>query len=350
MPPLSQPGILGTWNGAGAVSSRPTNWDHLIYAYIIENTRIYEIFSKVLETYMYSEQLETPSPESQLFWLILEFLIFGDAMPSMLWTTLTRIRRDETADRLTAYYWMFGMDLAHASEMSVRHPYQKPAAANRDFIVTFESMAREIWRGIVNAKNTSGVNDTDANVIATLARRIYDMMATRRLNGNLSREEFRAVAIMSFLHLAVSYDSTPIVDLKATASSPEMRLQKVAERVGMTAHSKAKPLFDLAAPFSALMQQIESGAFNTPAGAQLLYAPPSATSRNAEKVIDQYTLATGRDLKSQTVSVVRRAETAALPGQTRQASARQSPPHVPAQHHLAASPNGQAISVKRDVR
>jgi len=213
---------------------------------------------------------------------------------------------------MTAYYWMFGIDLSHAGAISGQHPYQKPAASNRDFIPTFEAFAREVWRGIVNAKNTSGANDTDATVIATLARRIYDMMATRRINGNLSREEFRAVAIMSFLHLAVLYDSPAVTDLKAAASSPEMRLQKIAERVGVTAHPKSKPFFDLAAPFSALMQSIETNQFNQPSGAQLLYWPPSAIADMAEKVIDQYSLATGHDLKSQAVSVVPRSTTSAL--------------------------------------
>jgi hypothetical protein len=139
------------------------------------------------------------------------------------------------------------------------------------------------------------------------------MMGTRRINGNLSREEFRAVAVMSFLHLAVMFDSPAVVDLKATASSPEMRLQKIAERVGMSAHPKSKPFFDLAAPFSQLMQGIETGSFNQPAGAQLLYKPVSAISANAENVIDQYSLATGHDLKSQAVSQAPRTGTLSMP-------------------------------------
>lgn len=338
--PVDQPGITHTWDGLGTKPGalmHHTNWDHLIYAYIIENTRIFEIFSKVLESYMFSEQLETPSPQSQLFWRNLEFLIFGDAMPSMVWTTSSRMRRDEVADRLTTYYWMFGIDLSHGAEIAGRHPYQKPAAANRDFIPTFEAFGREVWRGIVNAKNISGANDADPTVIATLARRLYDMMATRRISGNLSREEFRAVAIMSFLDLAVRYDSPAVVDLKASASSPEMRLQKIAERVGMIAHPKSKPFFDLAAPFSILMHSIETGAFNDPAGAQALYSQiaPNFPARNAETVIDQYTLATGRDLKSLAVSTVQRATTSALPAIKR--------PTPPPQRQLAhGRPNGHA--------
>ncbi len=285
--PLQQPGILNTWNGAGGgppANLHPTNWDHMIYAYLIENTRTFEVFSKVLETYMSGEQLETPSPASQAFWRNLEYLIFGDAIPSMVWTTSGRVRRDELANRLSAYYWMFGIDLSHAPEIAAQHPYQKPSASNREFIPTFEAFGREVWRGIINAKNSSGANDTDPTVIATLARRLYDMMATRRLNGNLSREEFRAVAIMSFMHLALLYDSPAVVDLKATASSPETRLQKMAERVGLVPHSRSKPFFDLAAPFSFLMQGIETGSFNNAAGAQLLYFPPSDVSRAAEDV------------------------------------------------------------------
>jgi hypothetical protein len=283
-----------------AEAVRPTNWDHLIYAYLIENTRIFDIFARLLETYTFSEQLETPSPEAQNFWRNTEYLVYGDGIPSMIWNTTSRARRDEIANRQTVYNWMFGIDLSHAAELAKEHPYTKPAAANRDFIPTFEAFAREVWSGIVNAKNTSGANTTDPVAIATAARRLYDMMATRRINGNLSREEFRAVALMSWLHLAVSYDSPAIVDLKATASSPEQRLAKLAQRVGLTCHAKAKPLFDLAQPFSVLMQSIELGAFNDPVGAALLFTitpPDNVAQINVEIVIDQYSLATGRDLK-----------------------------------------------------
>lgn len=304
-PPELQPGI-----SLLAGSAKPLNWDHLMYAYLIENTRIYDVFSKVLETYMFSEQLETPSPASQQFWRNTEYLIYGDGMPSMVWSPVSRLRRDEVANRLTLYYWMFGLDIAHAGEAAEKHPYQKPAAANRDFIPTFEAFAREVWRGIINAKNSSGANDADPAVIATLARRLFDMMATRRLNKDLFCREYRAVSVMAWLHLAVMYDSPVVVDLKATASSPEQRLAKIAERVGMRIHPKAKSLFDLAQPFSILMQQIETGLFNQVAGAQILITLGNDVERNAEAVIDQYTLATSRELKSQVATVSDRTKAA----------------------------------------
>ena len=300
-PPLGQPGIANPGDA---------NFDHLIYAYLIENTRIYDIFAKVLETYMFTEQLPSPSFAAQQFLRNTEYLLYGDGLPTMVWTTSSRLRRDEIANRMTVYYWMFGIDLSHASELALAHPYSKPEAANRDFIPTFEVMASEVWKGIENAKNTSGANTTDDEAIATAARRIYDMMATRRLNGNLTREEFRAVSVMSWLHLAVMYDSAIVQALNASASSPEQRLQKIAERVGMSAHSRAKPLFDLSQAFSSLMQSIETGLFNTPAAVKPLYMAPSSIEANAEIVIDQYSLATGRDLKAPSVTLTDRAPAA----------------------------------------
>ena len=218
--PNQQPGILVP--PAGNVL--PTNWDHLIYAYLVENTRIFDIFAKVLEAYMFSERLETPSPATQQFLRNTEYLIYSDGLPTMVWTTASRLRRDEIANRMTAYYGMFGLDLSHATQLAALHPYEKPAAANRDFIPTFEAFASEVWQGIQNSRNISGVNTTDDEAISTTARRMFDMMATRRLNGNYSREEFRAVAIMSWLHLAIMYDSPVVQDLKATASQQERKL------------------------------------------------------------------------------------------------------------------------------
>jgi len=310
-PPAEQPGIKQV--GANPNNFNPTNWDHLIYAYLVENTRIFDIFSKLLETYMFTERLEIPSVASQNFWRNVEYLIYGDGAPAMVWTTTSRLRRDEISNRLSVYYRMFGLDLSHAAELGAAHPFEKAENSNREFIGTFEAFGREVWRGISNARNTSGENDTDNQAIATAARRLYDMLTTRRLYGNLSREEFRAVSLMSFLHLAVMYDSPPVVDLKATGSSPEQRLIKLADRVGMKPHSQTKPLFDLSQPFSVLLQAIESGIFNLTGGAGNLYATGSVFEPIAEVVIDQYSLATGRDLKAQPASLVERAGVSRLP-------------------------------------
>ncbi len=163
------------------------------------------------------------------------------------------------------------------------------------------------------------------------------MMATRRLNGNLSREEFRAVTLMSWLHLAVMYDSAFVRWLSASGSSPEQRLQKIAERVGMSAHSKSKALFDLSQPFSFLLQSIETHFYNTPANVPLLYTPGQPIERIAEKVIDNYYLATGRDLKASQVAVTQRA------ANVRQPPRRTQPPALPAPAAAARAHSGAAL-------
>ncbi|MGA8400557.1 MAG: hypothetical protein WB697_11755 [Stellaceae bacterium] len=332
--PAAQPGI---------VTPGTANLDHLIYAYLVENTKIFDVFSKVLETYIFTEQLPSPSFAAQQFLRNTEYLLFSDGLPTMVWTTSSRQRHDEIANRMTLYYWMFGIDLSHAGELAPHHPYVRPDAANRDFIPTFEALASEVWKGIENAKNISGVNGTDNEAIATAARRLFDMMATRQLNGNLTREAFRAVSVMSWLHLAVMYDSAIVLALNASASSPEQRLQKIAERVGMSIHPKAKPLFDLASPFSSLMQQIETGLLNDAGNVAPLYTPPSTIATNAETVIDQYSLATGRDLKAPSVTLTQRAGTMRLPAPSHPAhSAHLAHAHPAAAHLPAPSPHGPA--------
>jgi hypothetical protein len=278
------------------------HWDHLIYAYLIENTRIYDIFAKVLKTYRSGERLGRPGATSRQFWDTTERLFFSDPSPTTVWSVTSRVRPDEVSQRTLTYWWMLGLPVAHAGEIAQAHPYEKPTGANVEFIPAFEAFAKEVRRGIINRENRTGANETDNEAIASEAERIHDMFATRRQDGNLWREEFRAVAVMSWLHLAVSFDSPPVRDLGAGASSAEQRLCNIAERVGMTAHPKSKALFALARPFSLLLQWIEQGLFDTPPGAQQLYTNAGFRG-TAEVVIGQYSHAMERDLKAISVAV-----------------------------------------------
>ena len=203
--------------------------------------------------------------------------------------------RDDLANRMTAYYWMFGADIPHGLEAGT---YQRPTAANRDFFPILENFLRECWIGIENAKNTSGANPEDPTKISILARRLYDMMQTRRLNGQLSREEFTAVAKLSWLNLVLLSNNFVIRDLQCEAADPSERLANIARRVDMKAHLRSKFLFDLAQPLSFLMQSIEMGRHNTPVGAALLYTLGLIPEQNAEVVIDNYSIASNVDLKA----------------------------------------------------
>jgi hypothetical protein len=295
--------IINAFPRQPSLQGGAVNWDHLIYAYLIENTRIYDIFRAVLDAYQHGERLQVPSVATQHFLRNTEYLIFADPAPTTIWNLTSHTRRDEYAHRMSNYWRAFGLELSHVHETVDHHHYEKPDAANVEFIPTLETLLGEVWRGIANARNFAGTNETDNEAVRRATRQLYDMLVTRRLHGNFAREEFRAVAIMSWLHLAVMFNSPIVTDLRAEASSPELRLFKIAERVGVKAHPQSQALFLLAQPTSLLMVAIEQGLFNGPLGAQSLYLIPRV-QRLMEVIIDQYATATGRDVKVRPVAAL----------------------------------------------
>ena len=214
-------------------------WDHLIYAYLIENTRIYEIFRRVIHEYRHGEKFGVPLESAQHWLRNTEELFFRDAAPFTIYSVTSYVRPDSGSSRRNAYYRMFGMDLNHGMDDGKPYPYVKPDTANREFVTTWEDFLQEVWIGIVNNRNTIGVDPTDDAAIANLARRLHDMLTTRRTNGNLSREEFWFVSMMSWFHLSVEFNSPIVVSLRAEGSRDEERLKKIAERVKLPAHAKS---------------------------------------------------------------------------------------------------------------
>lgn len=285
-------------------------WDHLIYAYLIENTRIYEIFRRVIYEYRHGERLGVPLASSQHWLRNTEELFFRDPAPFSIYSVSSYIRPDQGASRRNAYYRMFGMDLNHGMDDNKSYPYIKPDTANREFVSTFEEFLREVWVGAANASNNSGLRQTDPATIALLARRLYDMLRTRRTNGNLSQEEFWFVSMMSWFHLSVEFDDSPIViSLRAEGASEEERLKKIAERVKLPAHAKSYYFFRLADPLSRILTQIEAGTYNDPETVTALYtagtpAAPNPVETDMRLIITYWSYATDRNMKEKTRSVV----------------------------------------------
>jgi len=279
-------------------------WDHLIYAYMIENTRIYEVFRRVVHEYLHGEQLGVPSRDS-LFWLRnTEELFYTDQPPYYITHLTSQIRPDLIATRRNAYYRMFGIDLIHGKGDGQTYPYEKARVSNTDFVAIFEEFLREVWVGYANLKNTGGEKFTDDSAILNLAIRLHDMLRARRQNGNLSREEFPIVSMLGWFHLTVEFNSPIVLDLRADASSPEQRLVKIAERVGLKVPAMAKSFFDIADPISRLLIFLETDVLPTLGLPAIpgLYEDGSPIRDDILNIINHWSLTTGRDLKTRRVA------------------------------------------------
>jgi hypothetical protein len=248
------------------------------------------------------------SEASQRWARTTEMLFFRDGSPSLIASTASELRPDVRATRRNAYYRMFGMDLNHGTLDQRPYSYDKPKAANREFVTTFESFLREVWRGYINSTNSSGVNTTDTAAIADLGSQLREMLLERRHNGNLTREEFSFVATMNWFHLTLGTGSddehnSPIVrDCKAEASSPDERLRRLGERVGVAAHRKARSLLTMAEPLSNILVMTERGDFDDPGDVASLYDSSLETGQAMLEIINHWSIATGHDVKATPVT------------------------------------------------
>jgi hypothetical protein len=285
-------------------------WDHLIYAYMVENTRMYEVFRRVVHEFAHGEKLGTPNDDSQPWLRNTEELFFKDGAPFFITSVSSHLRPDLRANRRNPYQRMFGMELNHGGDDGKPYPYVKAEAANNDFVSTFEEFLREVWVGMTYVTATASSNPTDPSKIVTLVSKLKNMLLSRRQAGNLSREEFSAVTAMSWFHLTLEYrnsgESAPIIAaMSAQASSTEQRLFKVAERVGLPVHGLSKHFFDIADPISRILIQIEAGDYDEVAAVPALYTPvpenntPEAAMR---EIITHWTAITGRDVKARKVA------------------------------------------------
>jgi len=284
-------------------------WDHLIYAYMIENTRVIDIFRRVVFELVHGEKLGTPVTDATGWLRNTEELFFKPGAPFLIGSVDSEIRPDKRAIARNAYKRMFDMELNHGTEDGKPYPYVKADAVNSEFVSTFEEFLREVWIGITYVTATASSNPTDDAKIALLATKLFDMMRSRRQTGNLSREEFSVVAATSWFHLTLEFDTAPIITtLRAEASGTEQRLFRVAERVGLPAHGLSKHFFTIADPISRILTQIELGDFNTADAAPALYtkvsnpATPNTPEAAMRQIIADWAAITGHDVKSRKVT------------------------------------------------
>lgn len=313
-----QPGIdpadPGSFKSDAAVTAT-TIWDHLIYAYLLESTGVFEIMAEVVRRLVVGETLEPVSSAARQWVRATEELFFRDPPLFSVVGVSSQLRPDARVARRNAYWRMFGMDLPHpvpAAWVSPAAPAEAPwkldtgAGVNSAFREKWSELLRQLWLGIENSRNLVGANATDAEYIALLCLALDDMLGNRRRNGALAREEFAYVTMLSWFHLTLATDTPIVVDLQATASSPEERLVRIGQRVGVAPATRSRELFQLADRMSALLWAIEFGLFNTGIAARVLFdsnAGNPALVTDVNNVIDLWQSATGERVKDVRVSV-----------------------------------------------
>lgn len=274
------------------------SYDHLIYAYMIENTMIVEIFRKIIRELVTGERLPIVGSLAQRWVASTEALFFSRGLHSHIWTG-SEIRVDNGAVRRNAYYRMFGMDLNHGPDDGRPYGYEKGAGANRLFAALFEELLVQLSIAMEHAPNTAGPNPTDVGRLQHLLDSLHHMLRERRRFGNLYPEEFASVTMMSWLHVAILFDSPIVVALNAGATTADERLRRLGQRVGLAPHPRCREYLILARQLSMLLQWIEAGVFlgNTN-NIQQLYAGGTAGRTLMEDIMTNWTQATGRDVRA----------------------------------------------------
>lgn len=285
-------------------SGREGPWDHLAYGYVLESTRIVQIFRRIIREYRSGEGLGIPSYETQLWLDATEALLFGAANPLAAWLSTSSIRQDPEAVRRNAYWRLFGLDLSFGADDNSAPQFNKAKAANTSFNSMFEELLFELWQAISNERNTSGVNQSDDDRIFRLSEELRYVLTSRRQNDMLRREELSAVTALGWAELTLSFDSPVVEDLGAQGSSPGDRLRLMGERVGLPAHSRSAAFFSMSAEISLLLRVIEAGIVRDATHAWILYATPDGDREKpvpigpeARRVITEWAAATGKNLK-----------------------------------------------------
>ena len=288
-------------NGPPVPAAVPvTGWHHLVYAYMIENTRIFDIFRRVVSEYVHGERLPHATHDTVRWLRTTEELFFSTPRSLTVRSVTSNLRPDDGGVRRNLYWRALGMDLNHGMEDGRPYPYTKADASNREFVTLWESLLTEVWKGFTAAApNFSGVNETDDAAITTLVRRLQEMLLARRLNGLLSREEFDAVACMSWLRLVISMDTNVVVNLSAQAAGEADRLKQIGAMVGLPAHSRTDAYLQLAQPMSVVLRAIENGAATALAQVGGLYNILVVPNLSLEMrdIITNWSIATGRNMK-----------------------------------------------------
>ncbi len=295
---------------------------HLMYAYLLENTRILQIFERLLDKNVFDEELGI-APQQRVFqWMVNAEKLFFKDESSRSHNIRSLIRPSYDANRRNAYHRMFGMDLAFGdinSTAGENLPYRKARSVNQQFIPLFEKYLSEIWQGYINARNISGANTSDVNNLVELATQIRELLSARRggrpggapavySSRNLSFEEYSSVIMLTWFTNVISSNTAVVQFLNCQSSTIGERLLKIGAKVGVPAHTKCQSLFEMAGPAANILTLLEAGGYldNNAAMQTMLSSlnpgnPISIDSDNMNNfltVINNWEKATGHKIKN----------------------------------------------------
>lgn len=281
---------------------------HLIYAYLIENSRIVPIFERVMLKYMTGEDLGHASPFTAHWIRNTQSLFYKDLHIPNFRPLLSSLLPSLDATRRNAYYRLFGLELSHGSQDNSPVPFVKAAQANLNFVPLLENLLREIWQGVINQRNTSGANTTDLIALTDTAKLLKDSMLARRNDNrdltayessSLSKEEFFSVIMLDWFYQVIASKTDLVKELNAEAVLPADSLVIIGKHVGITPHSKTRDLFALAPLLAMFLRMVEEGFYDSPANIKLLFDPSVAGTFAEEMslIITLWQKTTGRNLK-----------------------------------------------------
>lgn len=298
---------------------------HLMYAYLLENTRMAQIFEKLIYMYHTDEKLTKSSDRSSFQWIMnTDALFFRDPASSAIRFYDGYLRPVPEAVRRNVYHRLFGLDLAFGDIANNPAKYVKAESNNSAFILLFESFLREFWQAYTNARNTSGQNFTDYFALTDTAEKLQQLLMSRRsmhnnFNNykyfNLSREEYGSVLFMSWLFNAISYNSPLVEYLRCTGNTPGERLINIGLKVGIAAHSKSELIFEMAPSLATLLRMIEHGDYNSAKTTNvtaivMAQVPPFGTATQVQTlnsillIINNWERVTGHRIKTSETPVV----------------------------------------------
>jgi hypothetical protein len=168
-----------------AFASIPLVWDHLIYAYLIESTGVFEVMAEVLRRFVVGETLDTLTKDGLRWVRATEELFFRDPPLFSISGAVSEVRPDDRINRRNCMWRMFGMDLPHpvpprwATAAGAGESAWKAdtgSGVNAGFREKWTELLRQVWLGIENARNESGPNATDREYVAFLATALKDML------------------------------------------------------------------------------------------------------------------------------------------------------------------------------